>query len=106
MCGENGLAKQSLLLVLIKTLLVELLDDAGGDLGETLLRVERQQFPSQVEGVREVAGFVLSLRDELMLELLQELQMVEILLSQRLNQPQITSSPMTAFMAAVSLAAA
>jgi hypothetical protein len=48
----------------------------------------------------------LSLRDELVLEFLQKLQMVEILLSKGLNSERDTSSPMTAFMAAVSFAAA
>jgi hypothetical protein len=41
-----------------------------------------------------------------MFEFLQELQMVEIFFSKGLNGETNTSSPMTAFMAAVSLAAA
>lgn len=52
---------------------MELLDDAGGDLGQAFLRVERQQLPGQVERVVQVATLVLPLRDELVLELLEEL---------------------------------
>ena len=48
----------------------------------------------------------MSLRDELMLKLLQELQMDQIFLSQSLNNYMCTYYPITAFMAAVSLAAA
>ena len=97
---------RSFLLLLIESLLVELLDDAGGDLGETLLGVQGQQLPGQVQRVIQVSAFILALGDELMLELLQELQMIQVFLSECLHRVESTSSPMTAFIAAVSLAAA
>lgn len=66
----------SLLLLLVQSLLVELLDDRRWNLGQALLRVQGQQLPCQVERVVEVSALVLSLRDELVLELLEELEMV------------------------------
>ena len=48
----------------------------------------------------------MALSDELLLELLQEFQMVKVFFSESLPIISVTSSPMTAFMAAVSLAAA
>ena len=85
---------------------MELLYDARGNLRQALLWVQRQQLPGQVERVVEVAALVLALRDELVLELLEELEMVEVFFGERLDKSESTSSPMTAFMAAVSLAAA
>lgn len=69
---------------------MELLDDAGWDFGQAFLWVEGQQFPGQVEGVIEVTAFVLTLRDEFMLKLLQKLQVVEVLLCQCLNRRILT----------------
>lgn len=69
---------------------MELLDDAGRDLGQAFLRVQGQQFPGQVERIIQVTAFVLTLRDELMLKLLQELQVVEVLFRQRLNKAKLT----------------
>ena len=70
---------------------MELLNNAGGDLGQALLRVERQQLPGQVERVVEIAAFVLSLRDEFVFELLEELEMVEILFGEGLDRAMGTS---------------
>ena len=85
---------------------MELVLDFVRNLGKVVLGIQRQQLPGQAERVVKISGFVLTLSNEVMLEFLEELQMSQILLSQGLNRRKITSSPMTAFMAAVSLAAA
>jgi hypothetical protein len=85
---------------------VELVLDFVRNLGKVVLRIQRQQFPGQSERVIKISGFVLSLSNEFMLEFLEKLQVSQILISQGLNRRKVTSSPITAFMAAVSLAAA
>lgn len=94
------------LIVLVETPLVVLVLNLVGDLCEGVLGVEGQQLPGQAQGVVQISGLVLALSDELMLKLLEELEMGEIFLGKGLNRERGTSSPMTAFMAAVSLAAA
>lgn len=82
---------RSIFFLLVQSLLVELLNDAGGDLGQALLRVEGKQLPGQVQRVIQVARFVLALGNKLMLEFLEELQMVEVFLSERLGYGLLTS---------------
>lgn len=85
---------------------MELVLDFIGNLGKVVLGIQRQQFPGQSQRVIKISGFVLSLSNEFMLEFLEKLQVGQILISQGLDRKKVTSSPMTAFMAAVSLAAA
>lgn len=82
---------ESLLLLLIQSLLVELLNDRRWNLGQALLRVQRQQLPCEVERVIEISALVLALSDEFVLKLFEELEMVEILFSKSLYGAMGTS---------------
>ena len=85
---------------------MELLDNGLWDFSEVVLGVEGEQLPGQSERVVEIPAFILTLCDKLMFKLLQEFEMVEVFFCECLCEKGFTSSPITAFMAAVSLAAA
>ena len=92
--------------IFVEALLVELILNFVRNFSKTVFGIQRQQLPGQTQRVIEISTFVLSLRNELMLKLLEKLQMGEILFRQGLSYQTCTSSPMTAFIAAVSFAAA
>jgi hypothetical protein len=70
---------------------MELLYDRGGNFSKTFLRIQRQQLPGEVQRVIQVSAFILTLCNELMLKLLQELQMVQVLFCERLYEQSNTS---------------
>ena len=57
-------------IIFIKTFLVEFILDFVGNFSKVVLRIKGKQFPGQTERVIQISGFVLTLSDELMLELL------------------------------------
>ena len=57
-------------LILVKTLFVELVLNFIRNFSKVVLRIKGKQFPGQTERVIQISGFVLTLSDELMLELL------------------------------------
>lgn len=57
-------------LILVKTFFVELVLNFIRNFSKVVLRIKGKQFPGQTERVIQISGFVLTLSDELMLELL------------------------------------